>query len=430
MTPISVQVYRGLAEAVFSLASPWLSRKYEGPGLAERKGFYSPSLLSILKERGRPLWVHAVSVGEVQSASPFLGMAKKSTPRPLILSTITATGREMAGKILGGIPDGMIYYPWDSPSIVNRALDSIRPKAYVTVETEIWPSMIWEMQRRGLPAFMVNGRFSEKTLRSMGRLAPFWREILSCYRVIMVRASSDKEGLISLGVDGGRIEVTGDCKLDGLMERKASLDRSELDWMRGEDGPLVVAGSTHPGEDQVVMEAFEKVLVVHPKARLVVVPRHPDRAWDVFNLASNLGPACLYSSPVEGWRTMVVDRIGVLFGLYSLADCSFVGGSLVPRGGQNIMEPAIWGVPFCQGPYHDDFVQATQELFALAVGTPVTDSDSMARAFLNDLDPGRRRKVSARCQEYFSGGNEAAMRSWEIVSCCLTGKGNHGKRDR
>ncbi|MDD4836757.1 MAG: glycosyltransferase N-terminal domain-containing protein [Dethiosulfovibrio sp.] len=416
---LPVGLYRCAAALAFSVASPWLSRKYSGQGLSERKGIYDRPLIDTLKRRGRPLWVHSVSVGEVQSASPFLRLAKGETKRPLILSTITATGREMAGRILEGVPDRTIYYPWDSPLIVKRALESIRPKAYVTVETEIWPSMIWEMKKRGIPSFMVNGRFSEKTLRSMRKIAPFWRDVLSCYSTIMVRSDFDRDGLMSLGVDGGRIEVTGDCKLDGLMERKGTMDRSELSWISKGQGPLIVAGSTHQGEDQVVIDGFRKVLNHHPDARLIIVPRHPDRAQDVANIAWDTGPVCLYSYPVSGWRTMVVDKIGVLFGLYSLADAAFVGGSLVPKGGQNIMEPAIWGVPFCQGPYNDDFVQATEELFALSVGTPVADSDSMARAFLDDLDPERKRNVSDSCEGYFSGGKEAAKRSWEIVSSCL-----------
>lgn len=416
---LPVGLYRCAAALAFSAASPWLSRKYSGQGLSERKGLYDRALIDTLRRRGRPLWVHSVSVGEVQSASPFLRLAKGGIKRPLVLSTTTATGREMAGRILEGVPDRTIYYPWDSPLIVKRALDSIRPKAYVTVETEIWPSMIWEMRRREIPSFMVNGRFSEKTLRSMAKIAPFWRDVLSCYSTIMVRSDSDRDGLISLGVDGGRIEVTGDCKLDGLMERKASMDLSELSWIPKGQGPLIVAGSTHQGEDQIVIDGFRKVLNHHPDARLVIVPRHPDRAQDVANLAWDTGPVCLYSCPVSGWRTMVVDKIGVLFGLYSLADAAFVGGSLVPKGGQNIMEPAMWGVPFCQGPYNDDFVQATEELFTIGVGTPVADSDSMARAFLDDLDPERKRQVKESCEGYFSGGREAAKRSWEIVSSCL-----------
>lgn len=416
---LAIQLYRCAAALAFYAASPWLDRKYAGQGLSERKGVYDSSLVDTLRRRGRPLWVHSVSVGEVQSASSFLRLAKKSTKRALLLSTITATGREMAGKILDGIPDRTLYYPWDSPLIVSRALDVIRPKAYVTVETEIWPSMMWELKKRGISAFMVNGRFSEKTLRSMKKVAPFWRDVLSCYSLIMVRSDSDREGLLSLGVDRKKIEVTGDCKVDGLMERKTSLDRSELSWIKQGSGPLIVAGSTHEGEDQVVLNAVKKVLHKHPDARLVIVPRHPKRTEDVASLAWDTGPVCLYSSPVSGWRTMVVDEIGVLFGLYSLADCAFIGGSLVPKGGQNIMEPAIWGVPFCQGPHHDDFAKATKELFSLGVGTAVTDEDSMAQAFLRDLDPQRRREISASCDGYFSDGKKAAKRSWERVSSCL-----------
>jgi 3-deoxy-D-manno-octulosonic-acid transferase len=414
---LSLQLYRGAAALGFALASPWLERKYAGVGLKERRGIYDPSLMSQLRERGRPLWVHAVSVGEVQSAAPFLRRAKVALEkRPVILSTITPTGREMAGRLLQDVPDRVISYPWDSPVVLNRALNALRPKVYVTVETEIWPGMLWEMSRRSVPAFMVNGRFSDKTYLSMRRFRSFWRDVLSCYTGMMVRSRSDMEKLIDLGVEEEKIEITGDCKADALMERKAGLDKDEILATLGGGGPIVLAGSTHTGEDEIVMKAFRKVLNRYPDARLVIVPRHPERSRRIARSASNLGPVSLYSRIEPGWRTLVVDAIGVLFGLYSVADCAFVGGSIAPRGGQNIMEAALFGVPFCQGPHYEDFVEATDSMVKMGICTMISDEDTMATAFLRDLDGRRREKVEADCRTYFQGLESAADRSWEIVA--------------
>ncbi len=416
---LPIALYRGVAMAAFAFASPWLCRRYAGHGLEERRGRYASSLIQMLRRKGRPLWVHAVSVGEVQSASPFLRRAAACTQRPLILSCTTATGKEMASQLLDGVVDQVLSAPWDSPLVVHRASTSIRPKAYVTVETEIWPGILWEMRRQGTPSFMINGRFSDRSFTAMARCPWFWRDVLSLYTILMVRADSDREKLIGVGLPSDRVIVTGDCKADALRERKDLLDQAPLKELLGAERPIVLAGSTHRGEDEIVLLAFRMVLARYPGARLILVPRHPERADEVAALATSLGPVALYSRPSPGWRVLVVDRIGVLFGLYSQADCAFIGGSLVPRGGQNIMEPALFGVPFCQGPQYQDFIEATQALNQAGVGTVIVDGDTMGRAFLRDLEAGRRDRVARAAKAYFEGLPSAADRSWETISSFL-----------
>ena len=190
------------------------------------------------------VWVHAVSVGEVQSASALVRAMKQDSPLPCLLSTVTRTGREMAEQLIGGTADRMVYSPWDVPRFVCSALDAARPKAYVAMEMERWPEMLSELRARGVPAFLANGKLSEKSFRKLRRQAPFWRGVLSCFERILVRFDEDREHFLALalGVPAERIVVTGDCKVDALMSRRSEADASRWAHLRRGDAPLFVAG--------------------------------------------------------------------------------------------------------------------------------------------------------------------------------------------
>ncbi|MDR1048865.1 MAG: hypothetical protein LBL51_03840, partial [Synergistaceae bacterium] len=292
----------------------WLRKKYK-TGLEQRVGNIS----------GVPkgaLWVHAVSVGEVQSALPLVGEAEKRLP--CVLSTVTATGRGMAERLMPGTP--MIYNPWDVPRFVSRALDALSPRAYAAMETERWPALLAELRARGIPAFLVNGRLSEGSARRLSGQRAFWRGVLCCFEKLLVRFESDRERFLGLGVPEGKIAVTGDCKVDAMFARKAGTDAGKWSRLRRGNAPLFLAGSTHPGEDEIVLEAFRRVRERHPRVRLVVAPRHPERAASVAELARS-GLARSRVSPLSDaagdWDVSVVDRVGVLFELYPAADAAF-----------------------------------------------------------------------------------------------------------
>jgi 3-deoxy-D-manno-octulosonic-acid transferase len=390
----------------------WLKNKYK-TGIDERMGRMGPGIPR------RALWVHAVSVGEVQSALALLGAAGE-TPLPRVLSTVTATGRAMADR-LAPRSTTAIYNPWDVPRFVNRALDALTPKAYVAMETERWPAMLAELRARKIPAFLVNGRLSEKSARRLQGQRAFWRGVLCCFERLMVRFESDREKFLALGVPDRKIVVTGDCKVDALLARRAGTDAEKWKFLRRGNSPLFLAGSTHTGEDEIVLSAFEEVRRTHPEARLLIAPRHPERAPAVAELALRHGRTELLSRLTcdsRGWDTAVVDRIGVLFELYAAVDAAFVGGSLVPRGGQNLMEPALFGIQAAHGPDMTDFPDAPR-MDALGASLEVVDAESLAAAWLRSLEPDERERTRKACETYFFSVGGAAARSWAIIESYL-----------
>ncbi len=413
---MDARAYRALTAAAYPFLYPWLSRRYR-EGLDERRGLYD----GVMPES--PLWIHAVSVGEVQSACPLMTELRGGgeTP-PILLSTTTRTGREMAFSLAEGLFDRHVYYPWDIPAVVGRALDVVRPLAYAVMETEIWPNMLFNLVRRGIPALLVNGRISERSARNALRRPAFWGMTYDCFTRLLVRSQSDRDVLLSLGVSEEKIAVTGDCKVDALLMRREWVDplrASEMLFGQGAgccDSPLFLAGSTHEGEDEVVLDAFRLVRRTLPDARLVLAPRHPERAGRVLELAGAVASASPLSSPSPRLEDIiVVDRIGVLFGLYSIADAAFIGGSLVDRGGQNIMEPAAFGVPLCHGPFMRDFAEAARALGECGVATVVKNAPELAAHWQASLRPEFREAASAGAAEFFRSVGGAARRSAEEI---------------
>jgi 3-deoxy-D-manno-octulosonic-acid transferase len=404
-------VYRMGISAFFAGGGlSWLKKKYKA-GLADRMGLFGTEVPK------NALWVHSVSVGEVQSALSLIKEAKKNSNLPCLLSTVTTTGRTMGKKLAAMEADEMIYNPWDTPRFVKRALDTLTPRAYVAMETERWPAMLAELRGRGIPAFLVNGRLSGESAGKLRRQRTFWRGVLCCFDRLMVRFESDREEFLSLGVPEEKIVVTGDCKIDAMLARKADMDaggdgRLRRARLRNGNAPLFLAGSTHAGEDTVVLAAFAKVRETHPRARLIIAPRHPERALYVVAEALPYGKVDLFTNLTSDWDIAVVDKIGMLFELYAAAAAAFVGGSLVSKGGQNPMEPALFGIQVTHGPDMADFPD-TGRMDALGAALTVRCADQLAKAWLCALEPNAKTKQA--CGSYFASVGGAALRSWDVV---------------
>jgi 3-deoxy-D-manno-octulosonic-acid transferase len=224
---------------------PWLAWKYR-EGLAERRGLYSAQVEQL--GRAKPFWIHAVSVGEVQSALPFVSaMRNGGYGGPVLLSTITSTGKTMALQEMDSLVDAHVYYPWDVPRVVDRALDALSPRIYTVMETEIWPNLLLELEKRGVPAYMVNARFSEKSFRRAMNNKPFWSRILSTFRRIFARSGEDEARIREMGVDSSRLCRVGDSKVDALMERKKTSTVPSLPRSWGEKAPYSSRGALTPG---------------------------------------------------------------------------------------------------------------------------------------------------------------------------------------
>ena len=387
----------------------WLRRKYRGIGIEERMGRFSD-----VPAGG--VWVHAVSVGEVQSASAVIRRMRGETARPILLSTVTTTGQDMARRLLDGQVDRMIYSPWDVGRYVRSALDAVRPAAYVAMETERWPEMLSQLKARRIPTFLANGRLSGESFAKLRREAPFWRGVLSCFTRLLVRFEEDLENFSALGVPREKITVTGDCKVDALLDRLDGARKEVWSDLRRGSAPLFVAGSTHQGEEEAVISAFRIVRQRHPEARLVVVPRHPERALLVVAAALPYPElrADLLSRLPDDWDVAVADRIGLLFDLYAAADAAFVGGSLVQKGGQNPLEPALLEVPTMHGPDMADFPD-TGRMDRMGAARCVRSAHELAAAWERALAADERERVREACRGYFETLGGAAERTWSVI---------------
>lgn len=409
---LGMVTYRAAVSTFFTMGGLSLLRRKYGAGLEERMGNFSPAISKNI------LWVHSVSVGEVQSAIPLIDAAREHSKIPCILSTVTQTGRAMAEKLVSQKVNAIIYSPWDSRRFVKQALDTLKPRAYVAMETERWPNMLHELHARAVPTFLANGRLSEASAEKLRRQRRFWLGVLNCFDCLMVRFESDAERFSSLGVSEKKIMVTGDCKIDAMLTRKSEFDPSKWQYLRNGNSPLFLAGSTHEGEEEIVLNAFAQIRHIHPRARLIIVPRHPERASFVAASALKFGKVVLLThfiaKPFLEWSVAVVDTIGVLFELYAAADAAFVGGSLVPKGGQNLMESALFGIQTTHGPDMSDFPD-TVRMDALGASYPVQNSDDLAKNWLLSLDQRERARTRQNCEEYFKSTSGAALRSWQNI---------------
>lgn len=356
----------------------------------ERFGVYSAKFLSTI-EKGDVIWIHAVSVGETMAALPMIEALKKRHPdKKLVLSTVTATGRETA---LSRIPalDGLFYFPFDLPWVVVRVLTHLRPKIVIFFETEIWPNLLDELSKRMIPAVLLNGRISDRSFRRYRLIKTFFKLWVNKFSLCLVQSNEDHEKLLFLGADARKTFRTGNTKYDREVknERKLFPDVPFLerwDW--------IVAGSTHSGEEEMLLEAHFHIRVKHPRTGLILAPRHPERFEEVSRILQKRGEPLLRRSipgfAVNALSTMapvlLLDSIGELNEFYGWATISFVGGSLVPRGGHNILEPAIWGKAPFFGPYMENFREMAELFKSRGAGIEVENAQDMEEKMIKYLD--------------------------------------------
>ncbi|MDR1471730.1 MAG: 3-deoxy-D-manno-octulosonic acid transferase [Synergistaceae bacterium] len=419
--------YRALSSVIFPLARRCLERSHP-VGFGERCGEYSPEKMDLFGRvpDGSAVWLHAVSVGEAQAASPFVSYAAEMSPdAALFVSTVTETGAESAKRLMGDRMASHIYAPWDIPSIVKKSCDAIRPSVYVTVETEVWPNILAELRSRGVPTCLLNARVSDRTAARARLFRKCLRDAYDLFDLILARGDEDARRIESMGVDLKKIKLAGDCKIDAIIERHDQIRRSGNDPRErlrlGGGTYCFVAGSTHEGEESVVLDAFRafKSASGVRDARLVIAPRHPNRASEIAETTRSFGSAALLSELGQGSPErpdiVIVDEIGILFELYGVADAAFVGGSMVPRGGQNLLEPASWGTPTLHGPHMENFMEPTERLDAIGASVLVRDSGEMAREMIR-LFGGDGVSAARRGMDYVAGRSGAARRAWESVN--------------
>ena len=338
-------------------------------------------------------WVHAVSVGEAIAAAPLLEGLRRAYPAlPLVVSTVTETGARVVRERFAHLASHR-YFPLDFPPVSRRVIASINPAFFIGMETELWPNTLRALAARGVPTMIANGRLSDRSYRRYRLVRGAMRRVLGDINVFGMQSAEDARRVIALGAPPERVVVTGNLKTEPLADPAGAVDL----WHRllglAADQPLWIAGSTHRGEEEAVLEAHCSALLDRPNLALVLAPRHPERVGEVIGVLKARGLAAVRRSDLPSRRSpgaiIVLDTVGELAQLYAVADVVFVGGSLVPLGGHNMLEPALRGKPVLFGPHTHNFRDAASMLRASGGGRVVHDAAELGtelRRLLGDSE--------------------------------------------
>jgi len=385
-------------------------------GLSQRLG-------GVPESGDRPLWIHAVSVGEVRAVTPMLDLLSRQLEDKggLFLSTVTVTGQDTALAECG-VADEIFYFPMDLPFAVGRALDRVRPSVFVTAETEIWPNFLYSCIRRGIPIVMVNGRISDRSFKRYRSFRWFFRPLLDGINVFLMQSEEDARRIIEIGAPADRVFSTGNTKHD---RKPAPVDLPEevKGWADGRF--LLVAGSTHRTEEEAVLSLLSRK--GSHDLLIALVPRHPERFEEVAMLLKDSGVSFFRYSNVQKGKAAVgnvilVDAMGVLESFYSIADAAFVGGSLVPVGGHNLLEPAAFGIPVVSGPHLENFREISDVLIKSGGCIVIEDSDALAEIIQRfSADEDYRQGVGASAKGASEGKTGASARNVDRI-LPLTGR--------
>lgn len=347
-----------------------------------------------------PLWIHALSLGETLSCVPLVKeLHGRLDGRPITFSVSTLSARQIAEQRLGDCVDQLLYFPFDLAPSIALLVRRLRPAMAVFIETDIWPGVLHYLRCTGLPTLLANGRLSPQSYRTCRRLRLLFEPALNSFETIFPQSEGEARRYQEVGVDPARLGPAGNLKFETAVADLTEGRRNELMQEYGlpSGAPIWLAGSTHPGEEELLLAAFKDLRRSFPELRLVIVPRHPARGAAVQTLCREAGfETQRFTDPNRTTvrDVLVVDAMGRLAALYHLADVAFVGGSLVPKGGQNPIEPAAAGVPVLFGPDMIDFPDISAELLAREAAILVqgsTDLTSRVRELLQD--PARRRRM-------------------------------------
>lgn len=373
------------------------------------------------------IWLHALSVGEFISALPLLAALKKHfAERTLAVSLGTAQGLAVARERLAGLGIQPFIRPLEVPWALGRVLERLRPALAILVEGDIWPGWQMALGQRGVPRLLVNGRVSPRTFARYQRLAPLARGMLAGFDQILVQTRTDEERLLAVGVAAQRLRVAGNLKFDSAPARLDQAARERLAAELGLAGrPVLVAGSTHPGEEEPCLAAYAGLCGQHPGLALLLAPRQVERGPALLRLAQQRGlSAALLSAgaPPPGVQVVVLDVLGRLAGAYALASAAFVGGSLVSVGGHNLLEPAAQGVPMVFGPRTHNFLEMAQGLEECGGGQRIAGGAELATAWGRLLaEPATAQAMGAAALQFVASHRGAVQRAVEAAAVLLEG---------
>lgn len=377
----------------------------------------------------RPIWIHTLSVGEVLASVPLIKrICRTYSDRPVVLSVSTVAGHEIATKSLESDVDSIFFFPYDVIWSVRKVIRRVNPAIFLIVESDIWPNFLYEMKRRQVPTILANGRLSPRSFSGYKRLSFFMRSVFSGISVVCAQSKLDAQRFEAVGAAAEKIKITGNIKFDQKID---SLSDDEIDTLRESmkikpGSKIFLAGSTHEGEESILVDVFSRLERNFDELVLVIVPRDPKRAKAVYRLFASSGHTVVLMgdlkriSSTASFEVIVVDAMGILRRLYALADIAFVGGSLVKRGGQNPLEPAAFAKPIIFGPDMSDFHWIAEMLIESGGGVRVADGQELFRAAMGLLtDTGRARLMGERAFVVFETNRGAVERTMKILEGCL-----------
>lgn len=385
----------------------------------------------------RPIWVHALSVGEVLSAAPLLsGIKNKHPDQPVYLTVSTLTGFQLARERLHGQATSVGFFPYDVPFAVKKAIDAVHPTLVVIVETDVWPNFISALQTRNIPLLWVNARLSEHSYRRYKHFSFFFRPVFSAFTCICVQSELDAERFWKLGIAKKKVLFTGNLKYDQdrtvlssetILQRKRTLGIDSTQ-------PVIVAGSTHNGEEEILLDAFFRLKAHWPSLVLIIAPRDPKRAECVVQLARSIDLKVLplkaiEENPKSRPDVILIDRLGLLREIYALADIAFVGGSVVPQSGHNPLEPASWGKPVLFGPDMRDFLGISEALLTAGGAVTVADTDAFYREAAALLADPRKAEAMGQIALSIFGSNGGAVEKILAIAAPILGQESHFQKD-
>lgn len=393
-------------------------------GIRERLGVFPQDLHQRLKGR-QVIWVHAVSVGETRAAIPLLKSLRKYYPDAfLVLSNVTETGRKIAEGVKG--VDQYIFFPFDLRWIVRKTLRIIKPNLIVLVETEIWPNFVLEAKRQEIPLVLVNGRISDRSFPRYRMAGKLLEPILDSISDFCMQSEQDSRRIRHLGASSGRVQVTGNLKFD---MQPPLLDTGELSILKSalklpEPCTIWVAGSTHDGEETQLVDVYQRLRKTCPSLFLILVPRHPERCRQVYDELSKKDVVVTMRSEVaEITRTltdgevMIVDTLGEMLKLYAVSNLVFVGGSLVPVGGHNVLEASLMQKPVLFGPFMQNFKEIARLVKAAHGGLQVKDSDDLYRQMKVLLEnPTEAERIGDNGRHLLQENQGATERTLKVIS--------------
>jgi len=370
----------------------------------------------------KTIWIHALSVGEVTSALPLIsGLNKEMEEVRLVFSATTTAGAELAKKLFHDKVDRFIPFPLDIPSVIKRFVHTVKPDLFILVETDFWPGILSTLKKQNIPTLLVNGRISEKSIRSYKRFSFLFRPLFASFHTLSVQNAKDKDNLISLGVDHKQIETLGNLKYDTTLY-STSTKNQPLPFSLPKYTKLFVVGSTHAGEEKIILQSYKQLKEKHSGLYLVIAPRNIERGRAIQRIAAdmNLQANCRSQINAGGKDLFILDTIGELNLTYSHADYAFVGGSLVEQGGHNPIEPAVFAVPVLYGPHMNDFHEISERLIK-AGGAIMVQNNKELTTSLEQLitDETYRQKTGNAAQSFINSQQGVIKRHLQLIRCML-----------